>query len=606
MTKKAPNKQESFFTRLGKNLKNTSLFNFFKKLGKNSAHNAQEAIVDEKPAPEAAESAVQEPGEPEEAAEAAEPEVFPNELEFEPNHPLLVLWQTQAEQDADLPRPCLRLQNDPHKPEAIAQEKVEQELRRLDNVVSAAAYKRLQAVLLKNENKDADMPALNLDAEVVTFLANDQMSAWIVILPPIGEGTDVSLEALEQALAGKKIAYGLDMELLSDIPSLPNRYFHLFLVAQGAPPERGQDGYVVELFPREVKHEFSTDEYDRVDYTSLTFIRNVSKGDTICQIFPPTAGKPGRNVLNKELPAVDGQKANVPMGRNTEISEDGSELVASLTGHVEFNGRGFQVKSVLEIPGDVDYSTGNINFLGDVHIHGDVFNGFTVRAVGNITIEGVVESSTIEAGGDLIIVKGVRGNNQAIIRSHRNIYTKYLESTNVCARGDLQAECIVNCDVYCDGSVLVRTGQGIIKGGNINAAKEVSANTVGAMSEILTNVNLGGRPCENFERVMLEQELEQLEKDLEKTDRQPNSPTKHSTMSKLRMKIAVAKNKIALLDKDREKLYEETGGEQPRSRMVCGLAHPGTQITIKGVTKRLNFETHMCNARLLDGDISLM
>ena len=61
-------------------------------------------------------------------------------------------------------------------------------------------------------------------------------------------------------------------------------------------------------------------------------------------------------------------------------------LLASSSGHVEFSGRAFQVKPLLDIPANVDFSTGDINFLGDVCIHGDICSGFTVRAIGNITV----------------------------------------------------------------------------------------------------------------------------------------------------------------------------------------------------------------------------
>ena len=42
-------------------------------------------------------------------------------------------------------------------------------------------------------------------------------------------------------------------------------------------------------------------------------------------------------------------------------------LIASMAGHVEFTGRSFQVKPVLDIQGDVDFSTGDINFIGDIN-----------------------------------------------------------------------------------------------------------------------------------------------------------------------------------------------------------------------------------------------
>ena len=41
------------------------------------------------------------------------------------------------------------------------------------------------------------------------------------------------------------------------------------------------------------------------------------------------------------------------------------------------------------------YNTGNIDYQGDVHIHGDVRGTFTVKATGNITIDGLVEAAYI-------------------------------------------------------------------------------------------------------------------------------------------------------------------------------------------------------------------
>ena len=140
----------------------------------------------------------------------------------------------------------------------------------------------------------------------------------------------------------------------------------------------------------------------------------------------------------------------------------------------------------------------------------------------------------------------------------------------------------------------------------VTTAKEVSASVVGAKSEILTNITLGDRPCENFERGLLEHELVELEHELDKTERQPNSPAKLSTMSKLRMKIVVSKSKLAQLDKEKDKLQEENKAEQPKSRLVCGVAYPGTQININGVSMRLTHETHMCNARLIANEICLL
>lgn len=154
-----------------------------------------------------------------------------------------------------------------------------------------------------------------------------------------------------------------------------------------APHDPGYGRLCGGLLPRTEERRLAVDEHNRVDYSNLDFIHNIEKGRPICRIFPPVEGRPGKTVLGKEIPPNPVKPAAVPKGRNTELSEDGRTLIAASPGHVEFTGRSFQVKPVMEVPGNVDFSVGNINFLGDVHIHGDVLSGFTVRAMGNIVVD---------------------------------------------------------------------------------------------------------------------------------------------------------------------------------------------------------------------------
>ena len=182
----------------------------------------------------------------------------------------------------------------------------------------------------------------------------------------------------------------------------------------------------------------------------------------------------------------------LPRGKNTEISEDGTQLVASIAGSVDFTGNVFQVKPVLEVPGDVDFSTGNINFLGDVNIRGNVLSGFTVRAMGNVRVEGVVEAgSSVEAGQghvpaalggdllvqdraarlplggldeaadllppvhvvDLVVVKGILGDGTTTVQCQRSVFSKYVENATISVRETLQTDCIIGSHVYCGGEV---------------------------------------------------------------------------------------------------------------------------------------------------------
>lgn len=548
----------------------------------------------------------------------------PASLQLPSGHPVNKLWDLWSEQAGLSPPPRLCLDGLSGEHEMLSADELERELVRLRQLVTSTAEKRLkEAEPIPVPESDSEEPepksvpesdseekeALSdeetqenvqekilpdLDAQVVIFTIKNQLAAWLLVYPPVGHGSEVSRDMLVQALEESEVDFGVDKALLGKLPAADDRYFHLFLAAEGIPPVHGKDGYVIDHFPREKQHELPVNELGQVNYAELNIVNNADTGDVICEIVEPTDGEYGRTVFDQEIPAKDGKKAVVPKGRNTELSEDGSTLTATKPGHVEFDGRNFQVKPVMEIGKNVDYSTGNINFLGDIHIHGDVCSGFTVRAMGNITVDGVVEASTIEAGEDLVVVKGVKGNNQAVIKACGSVYTKYLESSIVCVKEKLQTDCIINCNVYSDGEIQACSGRGIIIGGKIRAAGEVKANIVGSKSECLTSIILGGHPSDDFEYESLVREITELELEYDELEKQPDSPAKVRNMPMVRMKLSVDRAKLKQFEKfmEAEKEEPQDQDEKPDERcLVCDTAYPGTEVTIGDVTYRLEHET---------------
>lgn len=526
-------------------------------------------------------------------------------LRLESDHPLNRLWRMWSENAPWLPAPALRLAAPPGQPEVLSPEETKKELSRLLFTVSSSANKRLIRAGSRNE-ETGENSSCDMDAEAVVFTTRDNLTAWLLIYPPIGEGREADCEMLEQVLRENKVQFGVNEAMLKDLPGDADRYFRLHLIACGEPPVPGEDGYVVDMFSRSVKRQAKMNESGKIDYTELNLIQNVNKGEAICRIVSPTSGEPGISVLNQPIPQRRGKPAVVPSGRNTELSEDGSCLRATLTGRVEFNGRGFQVKPVLEIKGNVDYSTGNINFVGDVDIHGDICSGFNVKALGNITVNGVVEACKVEAGGDLTLQKGVKGDMQAIIQSQRNIYAKYLESCTVYVRENLQSDCIISCNVYSDGSVHVDSGRGVIIGGRIRAARDVNAKIVGSKAEGRTVIGLGGMPSAEFEQECTRQEITELTSLLELLQQQPDSPAKLKGLPMVQAKLST---NIRKLEQYRDILrnleiqgYAQTHREE---RLVCDIAYPGTEITIADVSMTLHSEARYCTAALVDREIKL-
>ena len=106
----------------------------------------------------------------------------------------------------------------------------------------------------------------------------------------------------------------------------------------------------------------------------------------------------------------------------------------------------------------------------------------------------LVESCEIEAGGDLIVVKGIVGNMETIVRSQHNIYSKYLVNSIVHARQNVHTDSIRYSNVYSDGEVQVCSGRGLIVGGQIRAAQGIEAKIVGSVYESPTAVIWEGSP----------------------------------------------------------------------------------------------------------------
>lgn len=531
-------------------------------------------------------------------------------LELSHEHPLYRLYDMRTEKSRNTPPPEIVMKGC----DGLPEDKVRQELMRFRIEMTKAADFRLKDAMPKpNEEGEEGTPHLepSMDAMPFIYVSSDRMYAWIMVFPPTGWGKELDQELIFEALEKKKVSYGVDEDLMRNLPDDYNRYFHLYLIAKGSKAANGDNGYIIDHFLRHVERLPEMDEFGNVDYTSLGSEQNVKQGEVICEAVPPTEGIAGRTVLNQELRCRNGKSVSLPKGKNTEVSEDGNQLLASIDGRVEFSGRYFSVKPLLEIPGNVDYSTGNINFVGDVLIHGDVRSGFNVRAMGDIKVCGVVESCEIEAGGDLIVVKGIVGNmenKETIVRSQHNIYSKYLVNSIVHARQNVHTDSIRYSNVYSDGEVQVCSGRGLIVGGQIRAALGIEAKTVGSVYESPTSIVLGGQPYTSFEKEILKKNIDKMKDELEKLERQPDSPFRSKRMSKLRLELSICGMKLNKFEREKDRKDDEK--EEKKEREICCIkcntAHPRVSVTIEDETLILDRTYNMCNIRMIDGEIFMM
>ncbi|MDD3202341.1 MAG: FapA family protein, partial [Pygmaiobacter massiliensis] len=316
-----------------------------------------------------------------------------------------------------------------------------------------------------------------------------------------------------------------------------------------------------------------------VDYRAQSYVQTIKKGDVICDVYAPVEGTPGVMVTGQVIKPPPVKPAVLPRGSNTALDEEGLHLVATMSGHLLYHTNAFQVKSILQVPGNVDYSTGNINFLGDVHIAGDVREKFTVRATGTVTIDGLVEAATVEADGDIIVTKGVLGDNKALLKSKKSVKAKYLENCVVYSGDCTFADCIINSEIYSDQRISVLTGRGTILGGSLTAAGQIEANIIGSQSGRKTEIVLGVLPY-----VQKEQD-----------DNQGSKEEENKKHADLRLRKSVLALKEAKLVKRQQELMEMKV-DRARCRLEAGTIYPTTILQIGAAVRKIEEVWKGCTA----------
>lgn len=350
------------------------------------------------------------------------------------------------------------------------------------------------------------------DGRVNVRILNNGLAGAITVLPCEGEGKEPDIELAKNQLKQAGVIFGIDDVVLKAV--FNNKTFEQeIIVANGNPPVDGKDGKIVFFFETDMKLAPQEDEKGNVDYKNINLLQNVKKGEKLAEVTPPVPGKEGKDVFGKKMLPKVGKVIRMPSGPNTEISPDNSNiLIASKEGNVSLLKGIIQVESVFEVGKDVDYNTGNIEYVGSIIIKGSVRSGFEVNVQGDCEINGIVEDATVKAGGDIFIKNGFLGKNKGMIEAGGNIITKFIQNQNVKAKGDIiVGENVLHSNVQSEGKIEVTGRKGSIVGGYTSSIKGVYVKELGNYQEVRTEVTVGV----NEE---LEQKMKDAEQEIEKND----------------------------------------------------------------------------------------
>ncbi|MCL2664421.1 MAG: FapA family protein [Defluviitaleaceae bacterium] len=497
----------------------------------------------------------------------------------------------------------------PGKPEKVPRAEVVTliEAYGLTDVDYVALNNTLKEEIESMEIKLSDKTEIKKATETVTAeISRDRMEAYITFTkPPGAEPIDINEAAAVIERAGITAA---DKNLLARVMDM-HRSGVPYTIAKGAPPQKGEDGRLhyhfdsSSLAPKPKLKEDGT-----VDFRDLGLIRLINKGDILVSHIPAKEGIDGYDVCGRVLPAQKGRPASpLPRGKNTTVSNDGLNLIAEVSGVLEIQAKKINVLACFEIKGDVDNSTGNIDFTGSVTIKGNVLTGFTVKATGNIEIGGVCEAATLISGSNIVLGNGAKGMDKALIEAAGDVTAKYIEGCHVIAGGNISADSIVNSTVNCDGNVILMGKYGLLVGGVTLVGEKIIAKSIGSPMGGLTELQVGNNPKDltkykdSFaEQTRLKSELERVEvavnslKALQKKD-QLNDEKKELLLKMINVKLGL-QTKITELQNEMD---EHAGAMNSSSGSVSAskFIRPGVKVVIGNAQMLVTDEISNCTLR---------
>jgi uncharacterized protein (DUF342 family) len=263
----------------------------------------------------------------------------------------------------------------------------------VEQLVNDAGGEYIKIAEYKNQPQNDSMANVEVD--------DAEMRVYITVIPPGEGGADIKYDVYISLLKQNRVYHGINEEKLTALSDNPI-YREKVEVAEGTKPINGKDAYI--------KYNFETDQTKiqlkegangKVNFKELNIVQNVVQNQPLAKKIPPENGTNGKTVTGKILYAKSGNDIPLPLGTNVHVGDDGDSILSDINGQVILANGKINVEPVLTIEGDVNLKTGNIIFLGTVIITGNVEDGFSVKAAGNIEVRGTVGKAEIDAEGDI-------------------------------------------------------------------------------------------------------------------------------------------------------------------------------------------------------------
>lgn len=439
--------------------------------------------------------------------------------------------------------------------------------------MDATLTERLPFVRILDNGRQA---VLEIPSNAATELVTDD--ALLGLVRERGVAIDASVDARVRELAARhrNRAEG-DM---ADVDGV---------IAQSTPPVHGASARIdwCPQFKPDESAEGGDDAVAPTDHYNRVKRIKVAAGDVLGTLVPPGEGSDGRDVCGRAITANRGRKLALQPDQSVQVEADGS-IRALKDGVLSLARLKIAIVDRMEVEGAVDFSTGNIDFVGSIAIKDGVRDNFTLKATGDVTIGGLVEAADILVGGDCVCERGVAARGSGHLLVDGSLTSAYLNGVVGRVRGSLAiSREIVGCELLVGGDVDVSRGS--IVGGTLIVGGALKASSIGTEAGAKTVIRIGGMPIELAKAARINELAKELAKRVAPLEKREFAITskggkataaEKESLTELAFEVAEVRRRLQLLELKRRELLVEAGSARVVKVDVAKAIHAGTTILV--------------------------
>jgi uncharacterized protein len=452
----------------------------------------------------------------------------------------------------------------------------------------------MQLVASKQEDK----------VDIDLYVTDDNLAAFIAF-ERIDSGAITDLGILHTLLEENGIVYGVNLKQLKGLVKLLNggqiqADGERFVVAEGKSPFHGKDGFLdFHVSPSIKNPKFDVEENEVIDYRNTSLISNVMLEQHLVTLMEAQEPQEGIDIFGVTVSVSEPQPLKYILGQG--VFEDGNKIHASVNGMFVYEDNHLSVSPLYEVLGNVDFTVGNINFVGKVTVSKDVLDDFSISGSEGVEVQGVVGAANIESNADVLLVGGINGQNKSFVKAQGNIEAKYLNEIDATTWGDVKVnKSMINSQVKSKG--VIDMPDGSIIGGEVYALKGIEVGTLGSDLGILTDVNIGIDYEYEERKKAYEVQLKNIEIEIERIDRnvQPYivnqqsmknvSPNKKRLIISMLQKSKTLKEEKKMIFSNLDNIGKKLFSENSAELVVKKMLYSGVKVRVGRFKRTIKME----------------